>query len=172
MRNNHFAKVVILFVICFSGINACFAATFNSDFAPIKTINPDGGSNVQNELNIQLDKAQGGSKTINLSENDTFYHFVDATDRFVQCNIRASWEDFRTLINNTTPNDFVYISLANKMADLGLFDLANLAVTKIQDNEIAGVSIDAMKRFYYPRKKIKTRRRIIFSRNLFKYSVQ
>ena len=155
MRNNHFATVVIFFIICFSGMDICFAETLNTAFSPIKTINPDGGNYVQSELNIRLDKVQGNSKTINLNENDTFYNFVDATDRFVQCNIRASWEDFSTLINNTKPNDFVYISLANKMADLGLFDLASLAVTKIQDDEIASVSIDTMKRCYYPRRKLK-----------------
>lgn len=88
------------------------------------------------------------------SEEEGFY-FVNATDKFISCNIRASKNDFRNYIKDTPPNDFIYLSMANKMADLGLFDLASFAVSKIQDQDIAGVSIDAMKRFYYPIRKIK-----------------
>lgn len=76
-------------------------------------------------------------------------------DKFVQCNIRTSWEEFKNIINTTPDNDYTYISLANKMADLGFFDLADLAVSKIKDNDLAGITIDAMKRFYYPRKKLR-----------------
>jgi tetratricopeptide (TPR) repeat protein len=109
----------------------------------------------RSEYTIDLNRPSGNSQTIDLSENDAFVHFVNATDKFVQCNIRSSWEDFKTLINTAQENDFLYISFADKMADLGLFDLANLAVSKIKDKDIAGVSIDAMKRFYYPEKPLK-----------------
>ncbi len=155
MRNDYFAKIVIFSFMYFLGTNICFAEIPNTTFTSIKNINTDKSNQIQSELNIQLNQIKGNSQTINLSKNDAFYNFMNATDRFVQCNIRASWEDFRTLINSTQPNDFVYISLANKMADLGLFDLANLAAIKIQDQDIAGISIDSMKKFYYPRKKIK-----------------
>lgn len=109
----------------------------------------------RSEYNVNLTNGQNSSKTINLNENDTFYNFENANDKFVQCNILSSWEDFKNLINTCQENDFIYISFANKMADLGLFDLANLAVSKIKDKDIAGVSIDAMKRFYYPKRKLK-----------------
>ncbi|MEI8129687.1 MAG: tetratricopeptide repeat protein [bacterium] len=155
MRNDYFAQIVIFSFMCFLGTNTCFAEIPNATFTSIKNINTDKSNQIQSELNIQLNQIKGNPQTINLSENDAFYNFMNATDRFVQCNIRASWEDFRTLINSAQPNDFVYISLANKMADLGLFDLANLAAIKIQDQDIAGISIDSMKKFYYPRKKIK-----------------
>lgn len=90
----------------------------------------------------------------NKDEENNFY-FVNATDKFAQCNINASWNDFKDSIISTPKNDFIYISFANKMADLGLFDLANLAISKIQDKDLANVSIDAMERFYYPRIKLK-----------------
>lgn len=117
----------------------------------------DLNSNYQgrSEYNINLTNGQNNSKTINLNENDTFYNFENANDKFVQCNIISSWEDFKNLINTCQDNDFIYISFANKMADLGLFDLSNLAVSKIKDKDIAGISIDAMKRFYYPKRKLK-----------------
>lgn len=155
MLKNSLAKVIFFSALYVAGINICFAKPLDSAFAPIKTINPDAAKPVESGVSIDLNKGQSSSKFINLSENDTFYNFNNATDRFVQCNIRASWDDFKTLINTSPENDFVYISFANKMADLGLFDLANLANTKIQDKDIANVSVDAMKRFYYPRKKLK-----------------
>ena len=141
----------IFSILCVVGVNACFA----EDFSPIKTIRIEENAVPESDFTINLNPAQGSAKTINLSKNDTFYHFVNATDRFVQCNIRASWEDFRTLINTSPSNDFVYMSLANKMADLGLFDLATLASSKIKDNQIGSLSTDAMHRFYYPRRKLK-----------------
>lgn len=156
MLKNSLAKVIFFSALYVAGINTCFAQTLDSAaFSPIKIINPDAAKPVESGISIDLNKGQNNSKLINLSESDTFYNFNNATDRFVQCNIRASWDDFKTLINTSPGNDFIYISLANKMADLGLFDLANLSNTKIQDKDIANVSIDAMKRFYYPRKKLK-----------------
>jgi tetratricopeptide (TPR) repeat protein len=144
-------KFIFFSIAYFLLTNLCFAQVYNSDFTPIKTINTKGNYN-KSEITIQLNDFKENFKTIKLNENDTFYNFVNATDRFVQCNIKASWEDFKTLINITQPNDFVYISLATKMADLGFFDLADLAQKKIKDKDISNISIDAMKRFYYPKK--------------------
>lgn len=156
MLKNSLAKVIFFSALYVAGINTCFAQALDSSaFSPIKTINPNAAKPVESGISIDLNKGQSSSKIINLSENDTFYNFNNATDKFVQCNIRASWDDFKTLINTSPNNDFIYMSFANKMADLGLFDLSNLATTKIQDKDIANVSIDAMKRFYYPRKKLK-----------------
>ncbi len=101
---------------------------------------------------IDLHRGRGSSQTINLSGTETFCNSDNAIDKFIQCNIRASWDDFKKMNNNAQDNDFVYISLANKMADLGLFDLANLAASKTKDKEISSLSIEAMKRFYYPKK--------------------
>lgn len=150
-----FFSAILFSVACFlinSSANKCLA---DDAFSPIKIINPDANNIPKGEVVIDLNRTLDNSTKINLSENDTFYHFVNATDRFIQCNIRASWNDFKTLINDAPDNDFIYVSFANKMADLGLFDLANLASSKIKDKDISGVSIDAMKRFYYPKRRLK-----------------
>lgn len=135
------------------------AKALDSAFSPLKTINPDSnyGPNYPSsgEVKIDLNKTSDNYKKINITENDTFYYFENATDRFVQSNIRASWDDFKKLINTTYDNDFMYMSYANKLADLGFFDLATLASSKIKDKDIAGLSMDAMKRFYFPRRKLK-----------------
>lgn len=149
-------KIQIKIAIIFSaflifGVNKCLS---QDAFSPITTINPNI-EKTSSEIPINLNKEHSDTLKINLSENDTFLNLTNAADKFVQCNIRASWEDFKTIINNSSDNDFIYMSLANKMADLGFFDLADYAVSKIRDKDIAGISIDAMKRFYYPRKKMK-----------------
>ncbi len=155
MNRKHFTKAIIfstLFVGIATSANFCYA---DSAFEPIKTIDPNQGSQIPNEVTIDLDRMQGRATMINLDEKDAFNSLANATDKFIQCNIRASWEDFRTLLKNSEENDFVYISFANKMSELGLFDLANNASLKVKDKNITGLSIDDMKRFYYPRKKLK-----------------
>lgn len=145
---------IVFSVLCLSVANRGFA----DDFSPIKTINPLESNQPKSELKIDLNTPnmpKEDTKTIDLSENDVFYDFMGATDRFVQCNVSASWDAFKSLIDTNQQNDFVYLSIANKMSDLGLFDLANLATSKIQDKEISTLSIDAMKRFYFPSKKLK-----------------
>lgn len=155
MLKKHLDKAILLSVFCSLGTNVCFADYSQSAFSPLKTINMNTPSSQVGAVSIDLNKTQDNTTLINLSENDAFKNFDDATDKFVQCNIRTSWEDFRSLINKTPSNDFMYISFANKMADLGLFDIANLAGTKVQDKSLSNISFDAMKRFYFPRNKLR-----------------
>ena len=155
MFNNYSNKVIILSAICLSAINPCLAESLPSAFSPLKTLDLDKAPSARSELVIDLNKTNESSKLINLNGNDTVIDFAGATDKFVQCNIKASWEDFKTLIKTDSDNDFVYINLANKMADLGFFDLANQASSKIKDKDIASISLDAMKRYYFPRKKLR-----------------
>lgn len=137
--------------ICIINSNIALCA----DFSPIKTINPNEGQ-YQGAITIDLENQSGAPTTIQLTPNDSFYHFANATDKFVQCNVRASWSDFKSLITNSDSNDFFYLAMANKMADLGLFDLASLAAGKIKDKDITALSIGDMKRYYFPKKKLKT----------------
>ncbi len=132
-----------------------FSPAFSADTSPITTLNLDKNTANNSETVIDLNKTESQPLYINLTENDCFYHMVSATDRFVQCNIRASWEDFKKLIDSAPQNDFIYIKYANKMADLGFFDLANLAILKMKDKDLTELSTDDLRRFYYPRKKLK-----------------
>lgn len=155
-----FVKGMIFSVTVAFTMNTCFSQSFDSGimpsaFAPIKTLNPNKNLPITGEVKIDLNQGTENSKIIDLSEKDSFNNFANATDKFVQCNIRASWEDFKNLIKTSLDNDFMYMSFANKMADLGLFDLSDFATSKIKDKEITGISTDAMKRFYYPRRKLK-----------------
>src|SRR5574344_390489 len=142
-------SLFLFFLMIF--VSPCFADTSMLS-VPLKQ---SAGVSVQN---IDLSRQSGGNgsvTSVNLDENDAFYHLVNASDRFVQCNIKASWSDFRNLILTVNKNDFVYIAIAQKMSELGFFDLAELSVSKISDKELSKVAVDEMKRFYYPRKKLK-----------------
>lgn len=111
---------IICTTVCFFSVAKVFAA----DFSPILNIDPSNRNQYQGEVTIDLSKQASGPETvITLSPTDTFSQFTNATDRFVQCNVRASWTDFRTLINNNLRNDFVYLSIANKMSDLSLIHI-------------------------------------------------
>lgn len=122
------------------------AQTLPSAFSPLDTTT---SSDTQS-----LKPYQPTPEIVNQNEDGSL-KFACATDKFAQCNIRASWEDFRNFINNAPQNDFLYIAFANKMSDLGFFDLASLATSKMKDKEITGISTEAMERFYYPRRKLK-----------------
>lgn len=158
-------KALTLSVCCIlasSGIQNCCAEESTM------TIPLQQGSVSSNEQVIDLSRptqSVDNVKSVNLSENDAFYHLISASDRFVQCNIRAAWNDFRDLINSVEPNDFVYLSVAKKMSELGFFDLANLAISKISDKELASVPIDEMKRFYFPKKKLKLSDELFLAEN-------
>lgn len=154
MKKGTFIKIALL--ICAFGVGNVFQPAFCDDaFVPLKALSLENPPAVSGEITIDLNRPSGALKTINLSDGDVFYHMIGANERFIQCNIRAAWEDFKTLINASSDNDFIYMSLANKMADLGLFDLANHATLKIKDKSLTNISTDAMRRFYFPRKKLK-----------------
>lgn len=154
MFKKHIAKIMILSIIFTFALNKGFSETLPSAFSPLKTINPNV-NNSGSEVTVDLTAGIENSKVIDLDENNTFNNLINATDKFVQCNIKSSWEDFRKFIANAPDNDFICMSFANKMADLGFFDLADFAVSKTMDKDITGISTDAMKRFYYPRRKLK-----------------
>lgn len=148
-------RFIILSSICFLGATSGFAESVQSSLSGIVTIDTNKKESAASEKLIDLTQVEKNFKTINLTQSDDGYNITNATDKFIQCNIRASWEDFKNLLTTMPDNDFMYISFANKMADLGLFDLANRACIKIRDKDLSSISIDAMKRFYYPSRKMK-----------------
>lgn len=145
MQKKRLIRCIIFSSICLLLANELNCAAQDA-FSPLELNN----TNVPNPQTTPVAQQQD----IQQNEDDSLY-FINATDKFIRCNIRASRQDFKNSIENSPKNDFLYMSIANKMADLGLFTLADLAVSKIEDNDIAGVSIDAIKRFYYPARKIK-----------------
>lgn len=109
-------------------------------------------STQQGEPKLDLDLIKKGP----IIESEVFSQTSSSFDKFCQCNIRASWEEFNSLVDNSVQNDFVYITLADKMAQIGLFDVANHAISKIKDKDLSELSINAIKKYYFPKRKLKT----------------
>ena len=90
-----------------------------------------------------------------LTHNITHNQYVYALERFMQSNIKSSYNDFKLLIETIEDSDYAYMQLAEKMADLGFFNLSSLAASKISDKDISEFLIDDIKVYYYPSKKLK-----------------
>ncbi|MDR1168351.1 MAG: tetratricopeptide repeat protein [Heliobacteriaceae bacterium] len=90
-----------------------------------------------------------------LTHNDVHNHYAIAFDRFVQSNVKSAYSNFRVLIETIVPNDYAYMLMAENMADIGLFNLSGLAMSKIDDKDVTNVLSDDIKRYYFPSKKLK-----------------
>lgn len=95
-------------------------------------------------------------KRATLSKNDVKNQYAIALDRFIQSNVKSSYADFRVLIETTPKNDYAYMQMAERMADLGFFNLSELAMSKMQDKEVTDIIVEDVKRYYFPSKKLRS----------------
>lgn len=150
----------LLICICASMLGVSYASvgetsvkSESDDSSSVKKIN----TNVQKsssviDVNLKFSPISTSSiQSVGFSLDDYFLNIINATDKFVQRNTNASWDDFKSIIINTPDNDFYHMILANKMAELGFYDLANLSFSKIRDKEFIQISQNSIKRFYYPK---------------------
>ena len=93
-------------------------------------------------------------KKVTLTKNDIHNQYAIALNRFIQSNVRSSYMDFEVLIENISPSDYVYLEMSGKMAELGLFRLSELAMSKVLDDDIAYMQTEDVKRFYFPAVKL------------------
>ena len=110
------SSLIFLFV-AFSG--SAYAINFDE---LLKPANPLETSN--SVVNVQR------QQKVTLTKNDLYNQYTIALDKFIQSNVKSSYSDFKILIENTTPLDYRYMTLAEKMAYLGFFDLAELSLSK------------------------------------------
>ncbi len=94
-------------------------------------------------------------KRATLSHDDVQTHYKIAFDRFVQSNTKSAYTNFRVLIESIIPNDYSYMQIAQNLADIGLFNLSELAISRVNDKDITGLAADDIKHWYFPAKKLK-----------------
>ncbi|MDE6138243.1 MAG: tetratricopeptide repeat protein, partial [Candidatus Gastranaerophilales bacterium] len=85
-----------------------------------------------------------------LTRNAIKNQYTIAMDKFMQSNVRSSYQDFKILIDNVVPNDYIYMRLTKEMAAIGFFSLAELSMSKIQDNKISTLLEEDVKNYYFP----------------------
>ncbi len=152
MKKQIFSTSIIASLIYLSCATNVFAQETNISIKANNTSNVQSSS----EIKINLEKTNtDAEKSINLESKNPFEQSILATDKFVQCNISAAWEDFKNIIKTTPSNDFNYTYYANKMAELGFFDLANTSLGYAQDKSLVGNTSNAIKKYYFPKTTLK-----------------
>ena len=124
-------------------IFSCAAARAENPYARIQPANPLGNSRPAGFIFLEPQRAS-------LTKNDIYNQYAIGLNRFMQSNVRAAYMDFTVLIDSIQPSDFAYLQLATKMADIGFFNLAELALDKVKDKDIAVLLNEEIKRFYFP----------------------
>lgn len=135
--------IISLFIISIFS-NSASALDMNG----INMVNPLEGNpytyqEVVNQPSLEL-------KRVSLTRNAIKNQYSIAMDKFMQSNVRSSYQDFLMLIDNVTPNDYIYMRLTQEMAAIGFFSLSELAMSKIKDEEISSLLEEDVKNFYFP----------------------
>jgi len=140
--------VIIPVLISLLTVNSGFAFELNG-ITPVNPLenNPATYQEVINQPSYELKR---GTLTRNAIKNQ----YTIAMDKFMQSNVRSSYQDFKILIDNVKPSDYIYLRLTQEMAAIGFFNLAELAMSKIQDDEISSLLEDDVKNFYFPSYKL------------------
>lgn len=94
-------------------------------------------------------------KKATLTHNSIHNQYVIAFNRFMQSNVKSAYIDFKVLIETMDENDYAYMKMAENMADIGFFDLSDLAASKIEDKALSDFLLGDIKLYYAPSKKLK-----------------
>lgn len=103
---------------------------------------------------IPVDFSYFEIKKVTLSKNDVYNQYAIGLNRFMQSNVKSAYSDFQLLIDGIQSNDYGYLQLATKMADIGFFNLADKSLDKVKDSEISTLINEEIRRFYFPAVKL------------------
>lgn len=76
--------------------------------------------------------------------------FEGAEKLVEQSNVSVAYYEYRNILNKMEPNDFYYMTSAYRLSQLGYFSLAYLAMSKVQNREIWGKHINAIRKYFFP----------------------
>ena len=76
--------------------------------------------------------------------------YSSAENRFIQSNVKASYDDFNDLVQRANHDDYVFLLYGIKMAEYGLFDLSDDLISRLDNNHFTASYVKDMKRYYYP----------------------
>lgn len=138
-------KLFLTFSIIAVTSSSCFAEGFDS-IAPANPLSP---------MPIPANTIALPVKKAVLTHNSLHNQYAIAFDRFIQSNVKSAYGDFKILIETMDESDYGYIQLAQRMADIGFFNLSDMAVSKIDDKNLSDFLVEDMKLYYFPSKKLK-----------------
>ena len=76
--------------------------------------------------------------------------YASAENRFLQSNVKASYDDFDDLINKANHDDYVFLLYGLKIAEYGMFDLSDKLIERLDNNHFTAAYVKDMRRYYYP----------------------
>ena len=85
-----------------------------------------------------------------LKDNFIKSKYASAENRFVQSNVKASYDDFSELVDKADHDDYVFLLYGIKMAEYGMFDLSDKLIDRLDANHFTGAYVKDMRRYYYP----------------------
>ena len=135
-------KLILLLIAL---LPSCAYALDMKGIAPVNPLE-NKSSSYQTQIVIPSFELKRATLTKNAIKNQ----YAIAIDKFTKSNVRSSYEDFRVLIDSVTPNDYVYMKLSQDMASIGFFNLAELAMARINDDNLASMLEDDIKKLYFP----------------------
>ena len=145
--NNRFVKILLLFSVCLYGVGESF---LSQAYASTKPLNIKAETNVAN-----LD--------IVVKDNFIKAKYASAEKRFLQGNIKASYDDFADIIDRASHDDYVFLKYAMKMAEYGFFDLVDALINKLDSNLYTQNYVADIKKYYYPSSLMKTKDTVYFA---------
>ena len=97
-------------------------------------------------------KAETNVANLDMVIKDNFIKakYASAENRFLQTNVKASYDDFNDLIQRTSHDDYVFLSYSMKLAEYGFFDLSDELINKLDKGEYTLPDINDIRRYYYP----------------------
>ena len=97
-------------------------------------------------------RAQTNVANLDMTIKDNFIKakYASAENRFLQTNVKASYDDFNDLVNKTSHDDYVFLSYGIKMAEYGFFDLTQELINKLDNNIFTTSYVKDIKKYYFP----------------------
>lgn len=106
-------------------------------------------ANVSSPIKVKAETTVANMDMV-VKDNFVKAKYASAENRFVQSNVKASYDDFNDLIGRVSHDDYVFLLYGMKMAEYGMFDLSDSLIEKLDINFFTSSYVNDMKRFYYP----------------------
>ena len=74
--------------------------------------------------------------------------YSSAEKRFLQGNVKVSYDDFSDLISKAAHDDYVFMEYGIKMAEYGFFDLSEDLIRKLDNNLYTAGYVKDIRRYY------------------------
>ncbi len=85
-----------------------------------------------------------------IKDNFVKAKYASAENRFIQNNVKASYDDFNDLVNKADHDDYVFLLYGIKMAEYGMFDLSDKLIERLDENHFTAAYVKDMRKYYYP----------------------